>query len=72
VFSSLTMRQESQTKVLFRERVEQLKVLGLLAALTFKRNLGASLAGSLDVDDMRGRIDIAQRVFAFHLDSSGH
>ena len=66
------MRQQCEAKVFFRDGVEQLKVLRLLAALTFKRNHRSSIAAALDVDRVRRRIDIAQRLSAFNFNATGN
>src|ERR1044072_9192783 len=44
----------------------------LLAALTLKRHERASVGVALNVDDVRRRVNVSQRLFAFDFNSSGN
>ncbi len=70
MFSGFTMRQERESEVFFRNGIEQLEILLLFTALTFKRDQRAPVAATFDVDDVRGRIDVSERLFAFDFNST--
>jgi hypothetical protein len=66
------MRHQRKSEVVARESIKELKVLQLPAACAgrFKRDAGAARRVMRQVNLMRRRIDVANRLFAFDVDAA--